>query len=91
MRSGYSIEGGTARSVWDSARTPEDTWEGADTLSYVAGAHSIKLGGGMKYVSTHTVSLPFGFGCVFLRRRSRVLYPQPFAFYQGLAPLGRRR
>jgi hypothetical protein len=84
VRSGYSIEGGRL-GPYGNGVTPEDTWEGADTLSYVAGAHSIKLGAGIKNVSTHTVSLPGGFGSYYFAGDPE-LYPQPYAFYQELAP-----
>ena len=84
VRSGYSIEGGRL-GPYGNGVTPEDTWEGADTLSYVAGAHSIKLGAGIKNVSTHTVSLPVGFGSYYFAGDPEN-YPQPYAFYQELAP-----
>ena len=64
--------------------TPEDTVEGADTLSYVTGAHSMKFGGGIKHVSTHTQSLPFGFGSFYFAGDPAV-FTQPYAFYQELA------
>src|SRR4029077_17804940 len=60
-RSAYSIEGGLL-GPYGFGANPEDTWEGADTLSYVAGTHSLKVGGGMKYVDAHTEALPFGNG-----------------------------
>ena len=84
MRSGYSIEGGRL-GPYGIGAAPEDTWEGADTLSYVAGAHSIKFGAGIKYVSTHTVSLPVGFGAYYFAGDPEV-YPKPYAFFQELAP-----
>jgi hypothetical protein len=85
-RSGYSIEGGKL-GPYGNGVSPEDTWEGADTLSYVAGAHSIKFGGGIKHVSTHTQSLPFGFGAFYFGGNPAV-DTVPFAFYQELAGSG---
>src|SRR5262245_33541356 len=40
-RSGYSVEGGKL-GPYGNGVTPEDTWEAADALSYVAGTHSMK-------------------------------------------------
>jgi hypothetical protein len=82
-RSGYSIEGGRL-GPFGNGVSPENTWEAADTLSYVSGAHSIKFGGGIKHVSTYTQSLPFGFGAFYFAGDPDT-YPQPYAFYQELA------
>jgi len=54
-------------------------------VSYVAGAHSIKFGAGIKNVSTHTVSLPVGFGSYYFAG-DPATYTQPYAFYQELTP-----
>lgn len=85
-RSGYSIEGGRL-GPYGNGVAPEDTWESADTLSYVTGAHSIKFGGGIKHASTHTQSLPFGFGSYYFAG-DPAAYPQPYAFFQELASSG---
>src|SRR5262245_46610337 len=84
VRAGYSIEGGRL-GPYGNGVTPEDTLEGADTMSYVAGAHSIKVGAGIKHVSTHTVSLPVGFVSYYFAADPEI-YTQPYAFYQELAP-----
>ena len=85
-RSGYSIQGGRL-GPYGNGVTPEDTWEASDTLSYVAGAHSVKLGGGFKHVSTFTQALPFGFGAFYFGGDPAVS-TQPYAFYQELAASG---
>ena len=82
-RSGYSIEGGRL-GPYGNGVTPEDTVEAADTLSYVTGAHSMKFGGAIKHVSTHTQSLPYGFGSFYFAGDPAV-FTQPYAFYQELA------
>ena len=81
-RSAYSIEGGIL-GPYGLGANPEDTWEAADTLSYVSGAHSVKIGGGFKYVAAHNQSLPYGFGAYFFAGQPSQ-FPQPFAFVQGL-------
>jgi hypothetical protein len=82
-RSGYSIEGGVL-GPYGNGVNPEGTSEVADTVSYVSGVHSIKLGGGMKHVSTHSESLPYGFGA-YLFAGDPDVYTQPFAFIQSVA------
>jgi len=82
-RSGYSIEGGNL-GPYGLGANPEDTWEGADTLSYVSGSHSLKLGGGMKYVAAHTQAMKFGNGAYFFGG-DPVLYPNPVMFVQAFA------
>jgi outer membrane receptor protein involved in Fe transport len=82
-RSGYSIQGGIL-GPYGFGADPEDTWEGADTLSYVTGAHSFKAGGGLKRVGAHTEALPYGNGAYYFGGQPS-LFPQPFAFLQGLA------
>jgi hypothetical protein len=83
-RAGYSIEGG-ALGPWGFGADPEDTWEAADTFSYVRGVHSLKFGGGLKYVRAHNTSLAFGHGAFFFAGAPSV-YTQPFSFAQGIAP-----
>ena len=63
-RSGYSIEGGRL-GPFGLGANPEDTWEAANTVSYVTGSHSARFGGGVKYVSAHTEALEFGHGAYF--------------------------
>ena len=83
VRAGYSAEGGTLGPFGFGAR-PEDTWEAADALSYRAGSHALKFGGGLKHVADHNESLPYGRGAYFFAG-DPVLFPKPFAFVQGLA------
>jgi outer membrane receptor protein involved in Fe transport len=82
-RAGYSIEGATLGPFGFGA-TPEDTYEGADTLSHTAGRHAVKIGTGFKYVRAHNESLPFGRGAYYFAG-SPALFPQPYAFVQGIA------
>ncbi len=82
-RAGYSIQGGLL-GPYGFGATPEDTWEGADTLSYRVRSHAIKFGGGLKYVTVHNESLPYGRGAYFFAGTPN-LFPQPYAFYQSIA------
>jgi len=84
QRNGYSAEGATYGPRGFGAN-PESTWEGADTLSYRAGAHTFKAGGGMKYVRLHTDQLTFERGAYYFAGPPS-FSPEPFAFVQGLAP-----
>ncbi|MGC4081916.1 MAG: TonB-dependent receptor [Vicinamibacterales bacterium] len=85
-RAGYSLEGATL-GPYGFGVTPEDTYEGADTLSHTAERHASKFGIGFKFVRAHSESLPFGNGAYYFAG-SPALYPQPYAFAQGLAPDG---
>src|SRR4029077_9553082 len=67
QRNGYSAEGATYGPRGFGAN-PESTWEGADTLSYRAGTHTFKAGGGMKYVRLHTDQLTFERGAYYFAR-----------------------
>jgi len=82
--SGYSQEGGTVGTFGFGA-DPEDTWEGADTLSRLAGRHSLRLGGGMKYVRDHNPALTYGRGAYFFVGPPDPL-TKPFLFLQTIAP-----
>lgn len=82
-RAGYSIEGGTL-GPYGFGATPEDTWEGGDTLTRTNGSHAVKFGAGFRYVRAHNESLPYGFGAYYFAGPP-ALYPQPYAFAQGLA------
>jgi len=82
-RAGYSTEGGLI-GAYGFGASPEDTWEGGDTLSYSAGAHSLRFGGGLKYVRAHNTALPYGRGAYFFAGPPE-LFPQPFQFTQGIA------
>lgn len=83
-RAGYSQEGGTLGPQGFGAN-PEDTWEGADTLSFSRGSAVLKLGGGFSHVRAHNTSLNYGRGAYFFGG-SPDLFPMPFLFLQGLAP-----
>ena len=83
-RAGYSQEGGTLGAFGFGA-DPEDTWEAADTVSAWSGQHTLRLGGGMKYVRAHNAFLNYGRGAYFFAGAPE-LYPQPYLFIQGLAP-----
>ena len=83
-RAGYSTEGG-ALGPFGFGADPEDTLEGADTLSFWAGPHTLKSGGGVKYVRSHNAFLNAGRGAyAFAGPPDR--FPAPFLFVQGLAP-----
>ena len=83
-RAGYSTEGGTLGPLGFGA-DPENTVEGADTLSYWSGSHTMKLGGGLKYVEDHNAFLNYGRGAYFFAGPPN-LFPSPYLFVQGLAP-----
>jgi hypothetical protein len=85
-RAGYSIEGGTL-GPYGFGATPEDTYEAADTLSHTVGLHALRLGVGFKFVRSHNESLPFGRGAYYFAGPPS-LYPQPYAFVQGVAAPG---
>ena len=81
-RAGYSTEGSTL-GPYGFGATPEDTYEGADTLTHTDGTHAVKMGTGFKFVRAHNESLPFGRGAYYFAGPPS-LYPQPYAFVQGL-------
>jgi outer membrane receptor protein involved in Fe transport len=82
-RQGYSVQGG-AIGPFGFGADPEDTWEAANALSYTAGPHALRFGGGVKHVGAHNTALPFGRGAYYFAGPP-ALYPQPFLFTQGLA------
>jgi carboxypeptidase family protein len=83
-RAGYSQEGGTIGALGFGA-DPEDTWEASDTLAFLSDIHSIRAGGGIKYVRSHNPSLNFGRGAYFFGGPP-AQFPRPFLFIQGIAP-----
>lgn len=82
-RQGYSVEGGTIGPLGFGAN-PEDTWEAADTLSYIMEPHSFRFGGGVKHVSAHNFALGYGRGAYFFAGPPAA-YPRPFSYLQSLA------
>jgi hypothetical protein len=87
-RAGYSQEGGTL-GPYGFGADPEDTWEAADTVSFWSGPHSLKLGGGTKYVRDHNASVTYGRGAYFFAGGPE-FFPQPYLFIQGIAPTSDR-
>jgi len=83
-RIGYSQEGGSIGPVGFGA-DPEDTWEGADTLSFLSSQHALRLGGGLKYVRDHNPSMSYGRGAYFFAGAPD-RFPRPYAFAQTFAP-----
>lgn len=81
-RAGYSLEGGLLGPLGFGA-DPEDTWEGADTLSYLRGAHMLKIGGGIKSVRAHTPTFGYGRGAYYFAGPPEA-FPQPYLFVQAL-------
>ena len=88
-RAGYSLEGGLL-GPYGFGADPEDTWEAADTFSFSHGDHSLKFGGGFKYVRAENTSLAYGHGAYFFAG-APTSYPQPYSFIQAAGALGRRR
>ncbi len=84
LRAGYSQEGGNIGPVGFGAE-PEDTWEAADTLSYLSGRHAMRVGGGFKYVRDHNPSMPFGRGAYYFAGAPSQ-FPDPYLFVQSFAP-----
>jgi carboxypeptidase family protein/TonB-dependent receptor-like protein len=82
-RAGYSIEGGAFGPTGFGA-DPEDTWEGADTVSLRAGPHALRFGGGLKYVRAHNTSSTYGRGAYFFAGPPN-LFPQPYLFTESVA------
>jgi hypothetical protein len=78
-QAGLSTAGG-ALGPFGFDADPEDTLEGRDALSHSWRAHTVRAGGGIKYVRARNSSLPFGRGAYFLAGA------QPYLFMQGLAP-----
>jgi len=83
-RVGYSQEGGSIGPVGFGA-DPEDTWEAAETLSYLSGQHALRFGGGIKYVRDHNPSMSYGRGAYYFAGAPD-RFPQPYLYYQSFAP-----
>jgi hypothetical protein len=83
-RAGYSQTGG-ALGPYGFGADPEDTWEAADTLTLLSGAHAIKFGGGTKYVRDHNAFTNYGRGAYFFGG-APLQFPEPYLFIQGVAP-----
>jgi hypothetical protein len=82
-RAGYSLAGGSVGPVGFGAN-PEDTWEAADTVSYVSPKHALRIGGGVKHVRAHNPSLNYGHGAYFFAGAPDQ-FSSPFQFVQGFA------
>ena len=63
---------------------PEDTWEAADTLTLSTDAHTLRGGGGVKYVRAHNIFLNYGRGAYFFAGLPGPS-AQPYLFIQGIA------
>jgi hypothetical protein len=83
-RAGYSIEGGILGPEGFGA-DPEDTWEAADTVSIWRGRHTVRMGGGFKYVRAHNTTLTMGRGAYYFAGPPESV-SEPFLFTQSLAP-----
>jgi carboxypeptidase family protein/TonB-dependent receptor-like protein len=83
-RAGYSQQGGQIGPVGFGAE-PEDTWEAADTVSYLSGRHALRLGGGFKYVRDHNPAMNFGRGAYFFAG-APANFPRPYLYVQSFAP-----
>ena len=83
-RAGFSQEGGQI-GAYGFGADPEDTWEGADTFSMLAGTHVLRFGGGAKYVRSHNAFLNDGRGAYFFAG-SPDQFPSPYLYVQGIAP-----
>jgi hypothetical protein len=83
-RAGYSLQGGTL-GPYGFGADPEDTWEGRDTASFTQRGHSVKVGGGAKYVRDHNAFMNYGRGAYFFAGAPD-LFPQPYLYVQGFAP-----
>lgn len=87
-RVGYSQEGGTIGPVGFGA-DPEDTWEAANTMSYLSSRHALRFGGGIKHVRDHNPGLNYGRGAYFFAE-SPSQFSTPYLFVQGFAPTPER-
>ena len=83
-RIGFSQEGGSIGPVGFGA-DPEDTWEAADTLSFLSSRHALRFGGGIKYVRDHNPSMNYGRGAYFYAG-SPDRFPLPYLYAQSFAP-----
>lgn len=83
-RAGYSIEGGTL-GPFGFGVSPENTYEGSDTLSHTIANHSVKIGTGFRFVSAHSEALPYGNGAYFFDGPP-TQFQTPSLFMQAFAP-----
>jgi len=83
-RIGYSQEGGSIGPVGFGA-DPEDTYEAADTLSFLSSRHALRTGGGLKYVRDHNPEMNYGRGAYFFAGPP-AQYPRPYLYIQTFAP-----
>ena len=83
-RYAFSQEGGTLGPLGFGA-DPEDTIEGADTVSTTRQLHTLRIGGGGKYVRAHNAALVNGFGAYYFGG-SPAEFPRPYSFVQSFAP-----
>jgi hypothetical protein len=82
LRAGHSIQGATF-GPYGFGATPEDTWEGSDTLTLNGGPHVVKVGTGLRFTRAHNESLPWGRGAYYFAGPPE-LFPEPYAFVQNL-------
>ena len=81
-RAGYSHEGATL-GPYGFGADPEDTYEGADTLSLTSDRHAVKAGRRVRsYVRAHNEAMPYGRGAYYFAG-APAEYPQPYAFVQA--------
>ncbi len=81
---GVAESGGTL-GPYGYGADPEDTWEANDTATMALTAHSLRIGGGLKYVRAHNTFLNYGRGAYYLAGPTNSA-AQPYLFIQGLAP-----
>ena len=82
-RAGYSQEGGSI-GPFGLGADPEDTTEGADTVSTSMGSHTLRIGGGGKHVAAHNFSLSYGRGAYYFGG-DPVRHSLPDVFVQSFA------
>jgi hypothetical protein len=85
-RAGYSVEGGELGPAGFGA-DPEQTWEASETLTHVRGAHTYRLGGGLKYVRARATGVPSGWGAYYFAGAADVV-AEPYLFVQSIASGG---
>ena len=85
-RAGYSVEGGELGAAGFGA-DPEHTWEASETVTHVRGAHTYRLGAGVKDVRARTTGVPSGWGAYYFAGAPDFV-TEPYLFVQSLAPGG---
>jgi hypothetical protein len=85
-RAGYSMQGGELGPAGFGA-DPEHTWEATETLVHVRGAHTYRMGGGMKYVLARSTGVPSGWGAYYFAGAPDAV-AEPYLFVQSLPPGG---